>query len=117
MNAGSKAKTTVRFNVLASTFPGEYIYLTGSIPELGDWDVEQGLRMSADEYGDVPLWYVIVDGLVGGLEYEYKFFRRGEEGRGGVFWEEGENRKGVVRDGKGGEEGCALGRVNDVWRE
>ncbi|KAI9034999.1 putative glucoamylase/glucan 1,4-alpha-glucosidase [Aspergillus affinis] len=108
----------IRFNILAPTYLGEYIYLAGSLPALGSWAVDKALEMRADEYsGDVPLWYIIVEeGLLGGVEYEYKFFRRGEEGTGGVVWEEGENRRGVVRDGRGGVEGCAVGRVNDVWR-
>ncbi|KAH8428332.1 putative glucoamylase/glucan 1,4-alpha-glucosidase [Aspergillus melleus] len=109
---------SIRFNILSSTRLGEYIYLAGSLPALGSWAVDKALKMRADEYSvDMPLWYVIVDeGLRGAMEYEYKFFRRGEEGAGDVVWEEGGNRRGVVRDGRGGLEGCAVGRVNDVWR-
>ncbi|PLB54920.1 glucoamylase [Aspergillus steynii IBT 23096] len=108
---------TMRFSVLARTVPGEYIYLVGSIPALGEWDVNLGLRMDASEYGsDAPVWFVLVEGLQGGVEFEYKFFRRGEDGRGRVVWEEGLNREGVVRDAVGGVGGCGLGRVSDVWR-
>lgn len=107
----------MRFSVLAPTLPGEYIYLVGSIPALGGWDVNLGLRMDASEYGsDAPLWFVLVEGLDGGVEFEYKYFRRGEEGRGTVIWEEGMNREGVGRDAVGGVSGCGNGRVTGIWR-
>lgn len=41
------------FNVNATTQPGENIYVVGSIPQLGDWNPAQAIKLSSDSY---PVW-------------------------------------------------------------
>ncbi|KAF9883776.1 hypothetical protein FE257_002806 [Aspergillus nanangensis] len=102
----------VRFNVRVSTIVGEDILVVGSVAALGQWDVRQAVRLSADEYGVVPLWYGVVELRVG-REMEYKFIkRRADEDAGDVVWENRLNRELRV------EEECLGGMVvNAVWGE
>ena len=47
----------VRFEVTAATYYGENIYVIGSIPALGNWDVNGAVPMDAAEYTpEHPLW-------------------------------------------------------------
>lgn len=40
---------TVKFTVQYNTQPGEYITVSGSIPELGKWDLNQARKMTFNE--------------------------------------------------------------------
>lgn len=47
----------VRFEVTAATYYGENIYVIGSIPALGNWDVSGAVPLDAAEYTpEHPLW-------------------------------------------------------------
>lgn len=47
----------VRFEVTATTYYGENIYVIGSIPALGNWDVNGAVPLDAAEYtSEHPLW-------------------------------------------------------------
>ena len=60
------------------------------MPELGEWDSADGVKLRADEYSDfVPLWYGVLE-MTAGAEVEFKFVIN--DGNG-VVWEAGENRK------------------------
>ena len=41
-------KTVLRFDVVAKLKPGETLKIVGSIPELGNWDCENGNLSPAD---------------------------------------------------------------------
>ena len=42
-------KTVLRFDVVAKLKPGETLKIVGSIPELGNWDCENGLALAWSE--------------------------------------------------------------------
>ncbi len=86
-----------RFQITAATKPGETIVLVGSCPELGSWDIANGvpLRTGGDRY---PLWWVDVafNGDVYNSDVyngertepqriEYKYVRLGQDGQ--AAWE------------------------------
>ncbi|MDX2100030.1 MAG: DUF1796 family putative cysteine peptidase [Leptolyngbyaceae cyanobacterium bins.59] len=78
-----------RFQISANTKPGEYIVLVGSVPELGQWSVQHGIRLqtSRDRY---PLWWADVN-LQSQGPIRYKYARLLPDGS--VEWEAwGSNR-------------------------
>ncbi|KAK4444007.1 starch binding domain-containing protein [Podospora aff. communis PSN243] len=99
----------VRFDELARTEYGQGIKLVGSIAQLGGWDVEKGVALSAGGYTSAnPLWSATVE-LPAGTRFEYKFVRVG--GDGAVVWESDPNRVYTV------PVGCEAGvSVGSTWR-
>jgi lysophospholipase L1-like esterase len=89
-----------RFQVMASTQPGETIVLVGASPALGLWDVSQGipLQTSAERY---PLWWVDLDLADQPLEQgqstdpsiQYKYVRLQADGT--IEWETWETNRWV----------------------
>ena len=90
------------------TIPGESVYVVGSLPELGSWDPQQGVRLSPSIYFDyivapppnhagpgpsAPLWTGVIDGLPPDTGFEWKCLRRREDGSGSPTWEPGENNR------------------------
>ncbi|MFF0724389.1 carbohydrate-binding module family 20 domain-containing protein [Streptomyces sp. NPDC004134] len=92
------------FNVTATTQPGENIYVAGSIPQLGDWNPAQAVRLSSGSY---PVWKHQL-ALPAGTTFQYKYIRRWD-GQTGVTWESGSNRQATVPTG-----GSLT--LNDTWR-
>ncbi|KAF2448511.1 carbohydrate-binding module family 20 protein [Karstenula rhodostoma CBS 690.94] len=75
----------VTFNLNATTFYGENIYLFGNSTDLGDWRVSDAVAGGAEYYSDTrPLWTFTVE-LPAGAELEYKFLRK--EPSGEVLYE------------------------------
>ncbi|MEF2977025.1 glycoside hydrolase family 15 protein [Subtercola sp. YIM 133946] len=72
---------TVTFVETASTTPGDYVYVVGDGPALGNWDTAKAIRLSPAGY---PAWSVRV-GLTGGTSAKFKFFTRGADGV--VHWQ------------------------------
>lgn len=101
----------VTFNEIATTTFGENVYITGSIPPLGNWDINVGSRiaLSADKYtSENNLWYVTLD-LPVTTSFEYKFYRVGSDGQ--VMWESDPNREYTV------PARCETSaEVNGTWR-
>lgn len=99
----------VTFEELATTSYGENIYILGSVPELGDWDINRAIAMSPNGYTiKNPEWQTTVN-MSAGLQIEYKYIRKEQDG--GVIWESDPNRVFVV------PEGCTGKAVErDVWR-
>lgn len=80
----------VTFNVLASTFVGQDIFVVGSVAELGGWDTSKGVPLSANSYrDDIPLWYGSVE-LSEGTQLQYKYIRKEADGK--IVWESDPNR-------------------------
>ena len=81
---------SIRFNALVSTTVGQDVYLVGSVPELGEWDPADGVKLNANQYSSsAPLWYGVLE-MASGTGFEFKFVIR--DGNGAV-WETGDNRK------------------------
>lgn len=80
----------VTFDLIATTVYGENIKLSGSIEQLGDWDPDDAIALSASEYTESDnLWHVTVD-LPAGTTFEYKYIR--VESDESVEWETTSNR-------------------------
>lgn len=100
----------VTFNLNATTFYGENIYLFGSSAELGNWNVNDALAGSAAGYTSArPLWTFSVE-LPGGAQLEYKYLRK--EPSGEVLYEYVNRDLNVPQCGRG-----ELGQqtVEDSW--
>ncbi|CAK7242700.1 MAG: glycoside hydrolase 15 protein [Sporothrix thermara] len=100
----------VTFNEIANTYYGENVFLTGSIPQLSNWDTDNGLPLSAIDYtASNNLWFVTVD-LPAGTTFQYKYYRK--ESDGSIVWESDPNRSYTV------PATCGVNSVaeNDTWR-
>ena len=77
------------FNVNASTYYGENIYLIGNSSDLGKWDPANAQPLNANAYTDSrPLWSTSAD-LAAGEGLDYKFLRMEQDGS---YIYESENR-------------------------
>src|SRR5256885_16047602 len=93
----------VTFNISASSGVSTTMYVGGSIPQLGNWDVTRAIRMVATNCaGPTCTNWSITIGIPNGTSYEYKFLTRADAGPGdgsnGV-WEAGPNRTGQTPPG------------------
>ncbi|KAL1952906.1 hypothetical protein VTO42DRAFT_3957 [Malbranchea cinnamomea] len=78
------------FQVLAFTAWGQNVFLTGSIPALGEWDPERAVPLGTDDYrASCPVWRADIV-LPTGARFEYKYLRKEQDGS--VVWEQGPNR-------------------------
>lgn len=99
----------VTFDVREITQYGESVYVSGSVPELGEWDTSLAVQLSAENYtAEEPMWLGMVTMPVGS-RVEYKYFKR--EPDGSLGWENGDNREFTVPVGCTGK---AVQR--DDWR-
>jgi hypothetical protein len=86
-NVLSGDQVQVIFHVNATTSPGENIYISGNIPELGSWDpVKSTEAMLNPSYPD---WFLPVS-VPKGTTFQFKFIKK--NGAGTVTWEGGSNR-------------------------
>lgn len=61
------------FNVLKATAYGQNIFLTGSVPQLGSFDENKAIPLSADTFtSSNPRWHVVID-LPAGTSFNYKY--------------------------------------------
>jgi alpha-amylase len=88
------------FEEKVQTVYGENIYLVGSIAQLGNWDPDNAVKLSADAYTSAnPVWTVTIS-LPVGMSFEYKFVKKtGAD----VVWESDPNRQYTVPGGCEGE--------------
>ncbi|KAL8711361.1 MAG: hypothetical protein Q9220_004258 [cf. Caloplaca sp. 1 TL-2023] len=109
VNASSVAVT---FDVWEPTIYGETVYVSGAIPELGNWETGKGLELHANRYTSAdPLWSGTAPSLPADRYFEYNYYKTGTDGMS-VSWEGGENRKYTV------PVGCARNVVeSDVWQQ
>ncbi|KKA18333.1 Glucan 1,4-alpha-glucosidase [Rasamsonia emersonii CBS 393.64] len=100
----------VTFKLTATTYYGENIKMSGSIPQLGDWDTDDAVALSAANYTSTdPLWFVTIN-LPAGESFEYKYIRI--ESDGTIEWESDPNRSYTVPAACG--ETAAV--ESDTWR-
>jgi glucoamylase len=75
-NVTSFCTVPVLFEVNATTYYGENIYLYGNVSDLGAWDVDNAFAMSAYNYtSSRPLWYAQVY-LPAGQTVSYSYIRQ-----------------------------------------
>jgi glucoamylase len=68
------------FNVNASTYFGENVYLSGNTTDLGAWRPADALPGSAEGYSEErPLWTFEVE-LPQGIGVEYRYVRKESDG-------------------------------------
>lgn len=90
----TRATCNVRFEELVSTGWGEAVSVIGSISELGNWNTNAAIALSADSYtDDNPLWSGSV-GVEGGTSFQYKYIKFGADGE--VTWEADPNHSYTV---------------------
>jgi alpha-amylase len=68
------------------TFWGQNVYVTGSIPELGNWDTDKARILSPQNH---PEWTGAVSRLPAKTYVEWKCIKR--DGAGNVDWQRGDN--------------------------
>ncbi len=89
IHAGAKlngpSQVTVNFNVNATTYWGQNVYVVGNLAELGGLNTNQAVPLSAAGY---PIWSGSVQ-LPASTWVEYKYIKK--DG-GNVVWESGSNR-------------------------
>ncbi|KAJ4288340.1 hypothetical protein N0V88_007378 [Collariella sp. IMI 366227] len=87
----------VTFNHKVVTRWGQTVKIVGSIPELGNWNTNNAVELSAIYYtSGNPLWFVNVE-LPAEAVFEYKFIN--VEPNGAVKWESNPNRRYTVPKG------------------
>ena len=84
-----KKNCFVQFKFKRQTFPGEEIYITGNIPSLGNWSIENSEKMvtNIQEY---PFWKSkenIIASQNSEIQYKYLIFKNGKF----FQWEKTEN--------------------------
>ncbi|KAE8385269.1 Six-hairpin glycosidase-like protein [Aspergillus alliaceus] len=100
---------SVTFEVKATTVYGENVKIVGSVSQLGSWNANNAIALSADRYTtNNPLWTGTVN-LPAGQSFEYKFIR---VQNGAVTWESDPNRKYTVPSACGVKSAVE----SDVWR-
>lgn len=88
-NVLSAAQTATTFTVTGtSTSPGDELYLTGNVPELGSWNTDSAVAIGPMLCPNYPTWFTMAS-LPAGLPIQYKFFVK--KANGTVQWEGGSN--------------------------
>ncbi|KAG5943996.1 hypothetical protein E4U53_006970 [Claviceps sorghi] len=100
---------SMTFALRVRTLYGEAIYLTGSLPQLGNWDPAAAIPLSASAYTpDDPLWTAHVR-LPASTAFQYKYIKRTLDGR--FVWLPDPNLRATS------SAGCdSRGTLSDVWR-
>lgn len=87
----------VTFNVAETTNVGENVFISGSIPQLGNWNTANAVALSAGDYqSSYPRWYGTVN-LPAGTSFKYKYIKK--ESDGSVTFEADPNRSYTVPTG------------------
>lgn len=99
----------VTFEEIVETAFGEDIFIVGSTAELGNWNTDDALPLSAERYTvETPLWFVSVS-FPTGADCEYKYIRKLQDGS--IRWESDPNRRYTV------PADCAGSATQrDMWR-
>lgn len=87
-------QTAVTFTVTdTSTSYGDEVYLTGNVPELGNWSTDTAKAIGPLVCPNYPTWFVMAS-VPAGMTVEYKFFVKKADGT--VVWEGGSNHQYTV---------------------
>ncbi|KAK3297726.1 Six-hairpin glycosidase-like protein [Chaetomium fimeti] len=108
------ARVYVTFDGRVETQWGQSVKVVGNVPELGGWDAEKAVPLSASGYtGENPLWSITVP-IAAGTAVEYKFVRVGADGA--AEWESDPNRGFTVEAEEQAASGCSAQKVEGSWR-
>lgn len=102
---GTCSAVTAHFHANTTTWYGQEVHVVGSIPELGDWNPSNAVKLHADDY---PVWKGQAS-IPAGTPFEYKYIKMNPDG--GVEWESGGNRSAVADGGSS----CSQ-TFGDQWR-
>lgn len=87
--------TQVTFQVSASTWLGQSVFLVGNTSQLGAWNTASALQMSASNCsGSVCTWKVTTNLPAGAIQF--KFIKKPGDNNAAVTWEGGNNRSYTV---------------------
>ena len=90
--SGETTLVPVQFTVNeATTTWGENIYISGNVPEIGNWDVD--LAAGPALCPDYPTWTIFID-VPSGETVEWKAIKKGSNTS--VEWQSGDNNSFVV---------------------
>lgn len=100
--------TAVTFNEVKTTNYGDTVYIVGSISQLGSWNTDNAVALSASGYtSSNPVWTGKISFPVG-TSFQYKYFVKTSSGT--VTWESGSNRAYAVAGNCAG-----TATENDTW--
>ena len=97
----------VTFKTTATTFFGQNVYVTGSIPQLANWSPQNAVPLTTNA-STYPQWTSAAVTLPVGTSFQYKYVKRYNAE---VVWESDPNRSFTVA----ASTGCAF-TVSDTWR-
>ncbi|KAI0784823.1 glucoamylase [Abortiporus biennis] len=103
-SGGSGPSVQVTFNVQATTFLGENIYITGSVDALQNWNTGTALKLDPANY---PTWSITLT-LPASTNVQYKYIRK-VDGSSSVTWESDPNNS-INTPASGST------TINDSWR-
>ncbi|WP_207216297.1 carbohydrate-binding module family 20 domain-containing protein [Candidatus Finniella inopinata] len=93
------SKVPVTFSVTANTPHGQFVYVSGNAPELGNWDIKKALQLTctAQTY---PNWTGSAF-LSAGQSTEFKFFKADKTLTQKPVWLDGQNLSHIPSSGGG----------------
>jgi hypothetical protein len=86
--SGPQVAVTFTVDNAHSTNTGDYVYLTGSVPELGAWTTNTATNIGPLVCPNYPQWYGMAS-VPANTNVQFKFID--EQSGGGVIWENGSN--------------------------
>ncbi|KAK6515992.1 hypothetical protein TWF281_004582 [Arthrobotrys megalospora] len=70
------SSVSITFKELVTTTTGQNIFVVGSIPQLGSWNPDNAIPLSASQYTNSnPLWFATVN-IPSGTAFTYKYIRK-----------------------------------------
>jgi hypothetical protein len=102
---GKLVPVTFTVNNAQPTTNGDYIFVTGNVPELGSWGTTFQAAVGPMLDPNYPNWFLNVS-LPAGTNVQYKYIDI--QSNGNVIWEPGNNHSYTVPSG-------GTGSVNDNW--
>ncbi|KAB8298302.1 hypothetical protein EYC80_002031 [Monilinia laxa] len=110
-NITAPCQQYVQFNVNATTYFGESIYVVGNITDLGNWDLNKALPLGAGQYtAEWPLWSLDTE-LLADSTISYAYVRVQDCGQAPIY--ESRNRTLVTGECESG----GLKVVRDKWTD
>lgn len=103
------SSVAVTFDETVTTTYGETIKLSGSISQLGDWNTQDAILLSAADYKSTDnVWFVTIN-LPAGIVFQYKYINVDSDGD--VTWEADPNHTYTV------SATCATAAtIHDTWQ-
>jgi alpha-glucosidase len=114
LSSRQPARTSVQFVCSgASASPGEAVFVTGNMAQLGSWDPEKAVRLLPLPYRNPNYpWVGTVTGLPPNTRLEWKCIKRKEEGGPVLQWEHS-GTNNVIETSATGFSGSARGHFRD----